>query len=54
MEILRAIILEARAEVPGLMTAEEMAVDATRCGRHLWCAPHPATGAPLSITVLDL
>jgi predicted ester cyclase len=53
---LRAMITEARAQIPGMtMTVEDMAVDGDKVwARSLVSAPHPAGGAPLSITVFDL
>jgi predicted SnoaL-like aldol condensation-catalyzing enzyme len=53
---LRAMITEARAQIPEMtMTVEEMAVDGDKVwARSLIRAPHPAGGAPLSITVFDL
>jgi predicted ester cyclase len=55
-ETLRAMITEARAQMPGLtMTVEDMAVDGDKVwARSVARAPHPATGEPLAITVFDL
>ena len=55
-ETLRAMITEARAEMPGLtMTVEDMVVDGDRVwARSVAQAPHPTTGETLAITVFDL
>ena len=53
---LRAMIIEARAQIPEMtMTVEDLVVDGDKVwARSLVRAPHPAGGAPLSITVFDL
>lgn len=55
-EIMRAMITEARAEMPGMtMTVEDIVVDGDRVwARSLARAAHPATGDQLEITVFDL
>lgn len=55
-ETLRAMITDARAQVPGMtMSVEEMTVDGDKVwARSVVRAPHPAGGAPLSITVFDV
>ena len=53
---LRAMITEARTQIPGMtMTVEDLVVDGDKVwARSVVRAPHPAGGAPLSITVFDL
>ena len=53
---LRAMITEARAQIPGMtMTVEDMVVDGDKVwARSVVRAPHPAGGAPVSIAVFDL
>jgi predicted ester cyclase len=53
---LRALITDARAEIPGMtMTVEDMVVDGDKVwARSVVRAPHPAGGATLSITVFDV
>lgn len=53
---LRAMITEARAEIPGMtMTVEDMVVDGDKVwARSVVSAPHPGGGAILSITVFDV
>lgn len=55
-ETLRAMITDARAQVPGMtMSVEDMTVDGDKVwARSVVRAPHPAGGAPLSFTVFDL
>ena len=55
-ESLRAHITEARTQMPGLtMTVEDLIVDGDKVwARSLARAPHPGTGAELTITVFDL
>jgi predicted ester cyclase len=56
VETLRAMINEARTEMPGMtMTVEDIVVD----GEKVWARSvartvHPATGAEVTITVFDL
>ena len=53
---LRAMITEARTEIPGMtMTVEDMVADGDKVwARSVVRAPHPAGGEPLSITVFDV
>ncbi|MDQ1660523.1 MAG: hypothetical protein QOJ68_503 [Blastococcus sp.] len=53
---LRAMITDARTQIPGMtMTVEDMVADGNKVwARSVVRAPHPAGGAPLSITVFDL
>ena len=55
-EILRAQITEARTEMPGMtMTVEDLVVDGDKVwARSIARAPHPAHGADLAITVIDV
>ena len=53
---MRAMITDARTQIPGMtMTVEDMVTDGNKVwARSVVRAPHPAGGAPLSITVFDL